>query len=311
VHLTGDEVGPQDVARRRPPRAVGPERAGLARRQCHDQLQQERGRRAVVVDAAGDAVLPAPPAVAEECPDDVLPRRQQRRDVVGLHLEALAVGGPSGGQLQVADPRAVDERLVDAVGGDVQPRPGDLAVDAGGARQLVGGPLPGREVAGLDRRHPPGDPVRRVDQTVLPRGRGGPLALAPVGPHLHPPLDPQAGGRRHAHRDEGRLGGLHPPRVPAPGDDPVGVLGRGPGRQLPRQPGRGVDAERVAEVIGAQVVRAAAGHGAPSGRCGRSSSERSRSPMEPAPRRLNVRTRSARNQSRTRSTPRSPAAPSP
>ena len=48
---------------------------------------EERGRRAVVVDAAGDAVLPAPPAVAEQRADDVVAGDEQVGDVEGLHLE--------------------------------------------------------------------------------------------------------------------------------------------------------------------------------------------------------------------------------
>ena len=55
-------------------------------------------------------------------------------------------------------------------------------------------------------------------------------------------------------------------------------------------------------------ARGIGGHESSRGRC---SKVRSRSAMVLAPRRLNVRTRSAPNHSRTRSTPRSPAAPSP
>ena len=64
-----------------------------------------------------------------------------------------------GRQLDVADPRAVDERLVDAVGGGVERGGGDVAVECDRAGELVGGPLARREVVGLDRRDPLGGPV--------------------------------------------------------------------------------------------------------------------------------------------------------
>ncbi len=69
VDLAADQVGSQDVAGRRPPRRVGAQHDGLARRERDVQLGQERGGGAVGVDGADDAVLAPPPAVAQQGAD--------------------------------------------------------------------------------------------------------------------------------------------------------------------------------------------------------------------------------------------------
>ena len=66
VDLAADEVGGQDVARRRPPRLVGAEHQHLAGAEGDVQLGEERGGRAVGVDRPDDAVLAAPPPVAQQ-----------------------------------------------------------------------------------------------------------------------------------------------------------------------------------------------------------------------------------------------------
>ena len=74
-----------------------------------------------------------------------------------------AVGGPAGRQLDVADPRAVDERLVEAVGGRTE---GGLAIAPSmlTRRRAGDGPLPGRQVVGLDGRDPGGVQVHGEQQ---------------------------------------------------------------------------------------------------------------------------------------------------
>jgi hypothetical protein len=63
------------------------------------------------------------PPVAENGAEGVLPLREQRRDVVGLDLDAPVVVRPAGGEHVVAHPPAVDERLVEAAGRRVKTRP--------------------------------------------------------------------------------------------------------------------------------------------------------------------------------------------
>ena len=65
------------------------------------------------------------PPVAEHGAEHVLPLREQRRDVVGLVLDAPVVVRPAGGEHVVTHPRAVDQHLVDAAGRRVEPRPAD------------------------------------------------------------------------------------------------------------------------------------------------------------------------------------------
>ena len=159
VHLAGDQVRPQDVAGRRSPRRIGAEGEDAAVGEGDVELGEQGGRGAVVVDAAGDAVLSAPPPVAEQRADDVVAGVEVVGDVEGLHLEAGAVGREAGSELLIADPGAVDERLVDAVGGDVQGGLADAAVEVQPGGELVHGPLSFGEVVTLDGCDPVGSPV--------------------------------------------------------------------------------------------------------------------------------------------------------
>lgn len=72
-----------------------------------------------------------------------------------------AVGGESRGELLVADAGAVDEGLVDAVGGGVEPGGGDGPVDAHPAGELVHGSPAGGDVVAFQWRDPSGRPPRR------------------------------------------------------------------------------------------------------------------------------------------------------
>ncbi len=52
------------------------------------------------------------PAVAQQNVQSVLPLGQELRHVVGLDLEPLGIGGPAGGEDEVADAAAVEKALV-------------------------------------------------------------------------------------------------------------------------------------------------------------------------------------------------------
>ena len=158
-----DQIGHEDVAGRGPPRVVRPHDDRLARRQRDVELGQRRGR-AIGVGGADDAVLAAPPAVAERGAEGVDATVDQVCHVERLHLEALAVGGEAGRQLEIAHTLAVDERLVEAMRGDVEHGGCDLAIDDHLAREMVAG----RKRRGRDR--PP--PVRS-NARPMRRAQGG------------------------------------------------------------------------------------------------------------------------------------------
>jgi hypothetical protein len=138
VDLPAHEVGGQDVARGRPPGLVGAEHAHVAGAEGDVQLGEERRGGAVGVDRPDDAVLAAPPPVAQQRTERVASFDDQVGDVEGLHLEPLAVRGEPRGQLAVADAIAVDEGLVEPVRGGMHERGGDRTVDRELARQVVG-----------------------------------------------------------------------------------------------------------------------------------------------------------------------------
>ena len=234
VHLARDEVGREDVARRRPPGRVGAEHDRLPGYERHDELREQRGRRAVVVDTPGDAVLPPPPAVAEQSAHDVFTVDDQIGDVVRLHLEAFSVRGPARCQFVIADTTPVEEALVDAVSRRVETSAFDRRADRNRAGEQVRRSLQRRLIVELGGRDPPRDPVRAFEQAVLPRARLGPVALAGVGPRLDLPLDGETRLRRDADRDPGRLRRLDPAGIPVARDDPIRVLRSRVGRELPR-----------------------------------------------------------------------------
>ena len=122
------------------------------------QLGEERGGRAVGVDRADDAVLAAPPPVAQQRTERVASLDDEVGDVERLHLEPLAVRGEPGVSSCVADAGAVDERLVDPVRGDVQDRGRDRTVDRDLAGQVVRRAMRVGRVGGFDRFDPRRDP---------------------------------------------------------------------------------------------------------------------------------------------------------
>ena len=100
--------------------ATSVERPGLA----GHQREQQSGPRPPAVGPALEAVPAPEPTVGEQHHDRVRTRAEEGRDVVGLDLEPFAVGGEARRQLEVADPGAVDVRLVDPVGsGEAVHRP--------------------------------------------------------------------------------------------------------------------------------------------------------------------------------------------
>ncbi len=155
-----------------PGRVGGHDRAGPVR-VVDVELAEEGERRAVAVVVAAVARLAAPPAVGEDHLQFVVAFVEERGHVVGLHLEPGRVAGRPRGQLQVADPDATEERLVDAVGGGVEPGPLDrtvedelVAQDRGRAPSRLSGIA---TFVGLDPRR---RPVGRVEQADLDhRGR--------------------------------------------------------------------------------------------------------------------------------------------
>jgi hypothetical protein len=165
----------------------------------------------------------------------VAPRPQQRRHVVRLILDPRTVLGVAGGEFGVADAGAVQERFVQAEGGDVQPGLGERRnVDerpepVGGAGALL-------RPFGLRHADPPGLPVRLAEQAGFEPNGVAPLALARVGPHLDLRQDRPPRTVEDRQPDE-RLGRtVHPARVVAViGAQPVGVLHRGAFRQPPAQ----------------------------------------------------------------------------
>ena len=137
---------------------------------------------------------------------------EQGGHVVGLVAEPVPVARPARGQHMVADDRAVDLGLVEALRGGVQPGADDGLVEDELAAQQ-GHRLPGATRLRQQRLGELGDPVRRLEQPgldddVLAPGRrlGGALA-----PDAHPDGAPLAAGqRRRAPRHEHRLGGVDP-----------------------------------------------------------------------------------------------------
>ena len=67
-----------------------------------------------------EAEVAAIPAVGEEGFEGVVAGAELRGDIVGEVFEAVAVVGPAGGEVVVADARAVDVRFEEAAGGDVE-----------------------------------------------------------------------------------------------------------------------------------------------------------------------------------------------
>ena len=195
------------------------------------ELAEEGEGRAVAVVVSAIARLAPPPAVRQHHPQLVAALVEERGHVVGLHLEPARVARGPGGQLQVADPSATEERLVDPVGGGVEPGPLDRTVE----RELVaqdrsGAPPRFPRVDGLGGLDPRGGPVGRVEQAGLGHRGLRPRRRRPLTPDPHLPGHPLAGhevigGPGHQHV----LVRLDPVLLDAVDADLMGLL---PGRPL-------------------------------------------------------------------------------
>ena len=166
--LTGDQVGGVDVRARAPPPLIGARDRGRAVGEVDPQLGQEGQLEAPLVVRAREPHLPAEPAVGQDRPHGVEAGLKQICDVIGLNLEPIAILGEPRRELCVADPSAVEERLVQAVGGRVQASPYDgPLVKLELAAHEHRWPAPWRHRLGLDRRDPPRGPVPRLEQPEL------------------------------------------------------------------------------------------------------------------------------------------------
>jgi hypothetical protein len=168
------EVGMGDVAFTAEPAFAGGEE-GLRPGGVVDR-GQEGGFGAETVGPALEAVPAPEPSVGQQGGNNVFATDQQVRDVPLLHLEALPVGREAGSQFVIAHAGAVDEKLVDAVGGGVHNRP----LAGSGARhpvegtpEPVGGPLAGFRAPRLDGGDPLGITERVLDGNVRSIGSHG------------------------------------------------------------------------------------------------------------------------------------------
>ena len=217
------------------------------------ELPEKGERAAVAVGQLEEARVPPPPAVREHDLPDVVAGHQQVADVVDLHVEGARVAGEAGRQLYVAHASPVEERLVDPVGGGVEPGASDRGMEPERVTEDVGGPL------GLVRLDPAGAPVGRIEEPGLEPGRGRPPALdPPVRPDLDPPVDPLPGRQGLAGPGDQHAGvGLDPAEVAAVELYGVGLLAGRAGRELPRQAGPAVAETQdvVAEMLDPEVGR--------------------------------------------------------
>ena len=130
VGLAHEEVGEEDRARRATPRAVGREALRRAVLVLDVELR-EKLRARTVEGAPVFGVEPeesGEPAVAEDGAEGVGTLREQRRDVVGLVLDAPVVVRPAWGEHIVSYPVPVYVQFVDAAGRRVHPCPADRFV---------------------------------------------------------------------------------------------------------------------------------------------------------------------------------------
>ena len=124
LSLAADQVGRGDVRTRGSPARLAGRRDLPARPGPHLELGAQRHVAAVLVGRPEQPDLAAVPPVGQQDGEHVPARPRQRRDVVGLILHPRAVLGVTRREFGVADTRAVQERLVQAERGEVQPGPG-------------------------------------------------------------------------------------------------------------------------------------------------------------------------------------------
>ena len=265
VGLTVIDLGHQDRAGARlPPRVARDELLAPVLVRDSD-LHQKAETLAVDIPASFPGQVPAVPAVAELHSDRVGSGLQERRDVVGLVLEALVVARPSRREELIADAPTVQVHLVEAVARHIGSGLRDRARELELAPQHRRRPAL-RHVFRQARLDPARLPVRGLEEPHLPGGRRAPGrgATAPV-PNAHLPVVPRSGPQRGAFVDT--LDGLvrrHLARVPydfartAPDTrdtDLVGRLADAPRLGLdPPAEARlsGVDSKRVLLVLGSQ-----------------------------------------------------------
>ena len=200
---------------------------------------------------------------ASTTPSALRPRSADVGDVVGLHLQPLVVLGEAGGQLGVADPLAVEERLVDALRGGVQPgrrRPAGRRRTR--SRSSAAGRSPGAPVGHRARARPTTPASPSVQSSPVSNQAGSDHALSPRSvahraPATRPAGTDASGGPGVGHQQA--LVAVDPAGVPAVvGGDPVGALLAGAVGQPPGQPRRRrPDAERLVEVLDPQPDGAA------------------------------------------------------
>ena len=95
---------------------IFPRAVRVGQMQC---CQQPRAIRKRLIGIGGDP--PGEPALSERDGQFVL-LAQQRRQVIGLHLQARRIACPAGSQKEISDPLTVQKRFVDAECGDFQLR---------------------------------------------------------------------------------------------------------------------------------------------------------------------------------------------
>jgi hypothetical protein len=179
--------------------------------------------------------LAAVPSVGQQDGEHLPPRPRQRRDVVGLILHPRAILGVTRREFGVADTRPVQERLVQAERGEVQPGLGRRGnVDE--RPEPVDGPRALLRPFGLLDTDPPGLPVLLREQAGFEPDGVAPRAFAQVGPHLDLRQGRAAGTVKNRQPNVRLDRAFHPARVVAVvGAQPVGVLDRRFLRKPPAQ----------------------------------------------------------------------------
>ena len=235
------------------PGAVRADHLRRAVRMGNLQLGQELCLRAVLVLQPPRAAAAAIPAVGQLHGQRVFARVQKGRHVVGLNLHPPAVIRQAGGQDEISCPRAVEPRLIQAAGGDVQPGPAHGGHGEGLAEAVHGiPPLPVHPVIA-------GNPLPLP--AVNAGFKGGRLPVAGgvvLVPEADFPHDP--GFRRHGCAAPGcpHGAGNDLPAVPQHRpcvilrSDAVGGL-HGAALAVPQQAGSGdVNAHGVCQIFGFQ-----------------------------------------------------------
>ena len=152
----------EDVARGRAPRGVGPTRSSSPEREREVSSARTARRGAVAVDPPSEAVS-VPATSRRSGARRARSRPASTRSVTSnvCTWSRLPVRREARRELVVADPGAVEERLVDAVRGDPQLGGGNLAGDVEVTGKEVCGPLARRRVRSLLRLDPRCAPADR------------------------------------------------------------------------------------------------------------------------------------------------------